>query len=142
MKEPSSTQVLIACAAVSLLALWSMTNFYSSTEEAAGPNADVYKIGEQAARFEDLAATLPASGLVGFVSDLPHDVLLGAVLYSGARYTLAPRLVTDEIQKTAPEWVVGDFSKPLDSAVFGAQRGLILTKDFGNGVVLYRNRKP
>jgi hypothetical protein len=39
-----------------------------------------------------------------------------------------------------PEWVVGDFSKPLDVVAFGKQRGLTLVRDFGNGAVLYRNQ--
>jgi|SRR5581483_2005470 len=140
MKKPSSTQLVIACAAVSVLALWSAINFYGATEEAVGPNADVYKIGEQAARFHDLAAALPATGVVGYVSDVSTDVVLGGVLFSGAQYTLAPRLVTTQKMNPAPEWVVGDFSKPVDFAQFGAARGLVLTRDFGNGVVLYRNQ--
>jgi hypothetical protein len=50
MRQPSSGQILAACAAVALLALWSTVNFYSGTEEQAGANADVYKIGEQPTR--------------------------------------------------------------------------------------------
>ena len=65
--------------------------------------------------------------------------MLGAALFSSAQYTLAPRLVTDQRAKPAPEWVIGDFSKPLDVVKFGQKRGLSLVKDFGNGAVLYRN---
>jgi hypothetical protein len=140
MSQPSSGQILAACAAVALLALWSILNFYGATEELAGPNADVYKIGEQAARFQDLAAALPPAGIVGYVSDVPAGQTLASVLYSSAQYTLAPRLVTNQPVKPAAEWVVGDFAKPLDVTQFGKTRGLTLVKDFGNGVVLYRNQ--
>src|ERR1700683_1543409 len=139
MKQPSSAQVLAACAAVALLALWSTVSFRAASEELAGPNADVYKIGEQAARFQELASALPATGTVGYVSDAPAGQTLAAVLYGGAQYTLAPRLVTDQSVKPAPEWVIGDFSKPLDGVQFGKNRGLILVRDFGNGALLYRN---
>jgi len=140
MKEPSSAQVLTACAAVALLALWSTLSFRRSTDELAGPNADVYKIGEQPARFQELAAALPATGIVGYVSDVPTNQTLGAVLRDGAQYVLAPRLVREQSLKPGAEWVIGNFSKPLDVVQFGNQSGLTLVKDFGNGVVLYRNQ--
>ena len=58
--------------------------------------------------------------------------------YSGLQYTLAPRLVTNQNVNPAPEWVIGDFSKPLDVVQFGKAHGLTLVRDFGNGAVLYR----
>jgi hypothetical protein len=138
MKQPSSAQVLAASAVVALLAAWSMIGFYSSTEDAAGSNADVYKIGEQPSRFRDLMYALPPGGIVGYVSDVPADQTLSAVLYSGLQYTLAPRLVTNQSVNPPPEWVIGDFSKPLDVVQFGKAHGLTLVRDFGNGAVLYR----
>jgi hypothetical protein len=140
MRQPSSGQVLAACAAVSLLALWSTVNFYSTSEELAGGNADVYKIQEQTIRFRDLISALPATGIIGYVSDVPTSQTLGAVLYSGAQYTLAPRLVTSQRLQPGPEWVIGNFSKPLDVIQFGKDRGLTMVRDFGNGAVLYRNQ--
>jgi len=137
MKQPSPVQVLTACGAVALLAVWSVFGFYTITVEATGANADVYKIGDQAARFQDLVSTLPATGMVGYVSDVPGNQTLAAVLYSGAQYTLAPRLVTDQRMQPG-EFVIGDFSKPLDLVQFGKDHGLTLVRDFGNGAVLYR----
>jgi hypothetical protein len=139
MKPPSSVQILAACAAVGLLALWSMINFYAVTADAAGPNADVYKVGEQAARFYDLIFALPATGMVGYVSDVATSQTLGAVLRDGAQYALAPRLVREQTLKPGAEWVIGNFSKPLDVIQFGKERGLTLVRDFGSGVVLYRD---
>jgi hypothetical protein len=140
MKQPSSAQVLAACAAVVLLALWSTVSFRSATEELAGPTADVYKIGDQAARFQELISALPAEGILGYVSDVPPSKTLASVLYGSARYTLAPRLVTDQNVKPAHEWVIGNFSMPLDVVQFGKDRGLTLVRDFGNGAVLYRKQ--
>jgi hypothetical protein len=139
MKPPSSVQLLTACIAVALLASWGTLGFYASTEDAAGSNADVYKIGDQQARFQDLVSALPATGIIGYVSDVPDAQTLSAVLYSGLQYTLAPRLVTNQRLVPPAEWVIGDFSKPLDVIEFGKQHGLALVKDFGNGAVLYRN---
>jgi hypothetical protein len=135
-----SSRVLIACAAVALLAVWSTVNFYRATAEAVEPGADVYKIGEQAARFKDLASALPATGVFSYVSDVPSSELLYGVLYVGAQTALAPRVVTDQRTQPPAEWVIGDFSKPLNVVQFGAKRGLTLVNDFGNGAVLYRNQ--
>lgn len=140
MKEPSPSQVRIACAAVALLALWSTINFFAATGDAVGPGADVYKVGAQAARFEDLASALPSSGVIGYVSDASSGQAVGAALYGGAQYTFAPRLVTSQPTQPPAEWVIGDFSKPLDVVQFGEKHGLTLVKDFGNGAVLYRNK--
>src|SRR5271167_1286113 len=96
LKLASSGLSIPACAAVVALALWSTTEFYNTTEELAGPNADVYKIGEQASRFQDAALALPAAGIIGYVSDIPTNKTLGAVLHDGAQYALAPRLVTEK----------------------------------------------
>ena len=140
MKQPSSGQVLAASAAVALLALWSTVNFYGATAERAGAGADVYKVGDQATRFQDLMSALPPTAMVGYVSDAPGGQTLGAALYASAQYTLAPRLVTEQHFQPAPEFVIGDFSKPLDMVQFGKARGLTLVKDFGNGAVLYRSQ--
>lgn len=140
MKQPSSAQVFVACAAVALLALGSTVSFRSATEELAGPNADVYKIGDQAARLQELTSALPAERIIGYVSDVPAGKTLASVLFSSAQYTLAPRFVTNQNVKPAPDWVIGNFSQPLDVVQFGKERGLILVRDFGNGAVLYRRQ--
>jgi hypothetical protein len=140
VKQSSSGRLLSACAAVALLALWSTVNFYGASADLAGAGADVYKVGDQAARFQDLIAALPETAMAGYVSDVPSGEILGAALYSGAQYTFAPRLVTDQHPQPPPEWVIGDLSKPLDMVQFGKMRGLTLVKDFGNGAVLYRNQ--
>jgi hypothetical protein len=128
-------RALIACSAVSILSLWGVVNFYNNTEQATEPGVDVYKVGDQPARFQDLMATLPPAVDVGYISDVPPSQPLSDIMRASLQYTLAPRLLS--YQRT--EWVIGNFSKPLDVAQFGVQRGLTLVKDFGNGAVLYRN---
>jgi hypothetical protein len=140
--HPSSGLVLSGCIAVAVLALWSTIEFYSRTEGLAGANADVYKIGEQAARFQSLASALPAAGVIGYVSDLPTAQTVGSAMYGGAQYALAPRLVTDHLLESHADWVIGNFSKPLDVIQFGKDHGLTLVRDFGSGVALYRSRVP
>jgi hypothetical protein len=130
----------LACAAIVALTLWSTTEFYGASEDLTGPNADVYKIGEQAERYQGVASALPATGVIGYVSDVPIRQTLGSVLYSGAQYTLAPRLIVEQYLQPNAEWVIGSFSKPLDMLEFGRKRGLALVKDYGSGVVLYRSQ--
>jgi hypothetical protein len=139
MRQPTSGQILAGCAAVALLALWSTVDFYGATAAAVVPGADPYKIADQAARFQDLAPALPATGIIGYVSDVPTSETLGAVLLDGAQYALAPRLIREQRLQPGAEWVMGNFSKPLEVTQFGKERGLTLVKDFGNGVVLYKN---
>jgi hypothetical protein len=136
MKVPSSHNVLIACGIVVILAIWGAVNFYNNTAQATEPSADTYKIAEQPARFRELIAALPPTGDVGYVSDVPLGQSLGDILRASLQYTLAPRLLTNR----HADWIIGDFSKPLDVAEFGAMHGLMLVKDFGNGAVLYRSR--
>ncbi|HTR38363.1 MAG TPA: hypothetical protein VMH80_20780 [Bryobacteraceae bacterium] len=138
MKQPSPAVVSAACAAVALLSLWSTVDFYRATEDLAGSNADVYQIGAQAERFRELAAALPASGIIGYVSDRGTRETLGTVMYDGAQYALAPRLLTERLRQANTPWVVGNFSKPMDVAGFASKRGLTVVRDFGSGVVLLR----
>jgi hypothetical protein len=134
--EAVVTKTLIACAAVSLLALWGLVNFYNSTAHATEAGVDVYKVGDQPARFQDLMAALPPTVDVGYISDVPLSQPLSDIMRASLQYTLAPRLLSYQ----HAEWVIGNFSKPLDVAQFGVQHGLTLVKDFGNGAVLYRNQ--
>jgi hypothetical protein len=130
------TKTLVACSAVSLLALWGLVNFFNSTAQATEPGVDVYKVGDQPARFQDLMAALPPAVDVGYISDVSPGQQLSDIMRASLQYTLAPRLLS--YQHT--EWVIGNFSKPLDVAQFGLQHGLTLVKDFGNGAVLYKNQ--
>lgn len=138
MKQPSTAVVNAACAVVALLSLWSTVDFYRTTEGLAASNADVYQIGAQADRFREVASALPPSGTIGYVSDRGTGETLGTVMYDGAQYALAPRLLTERLRQADTPWVLGNFSKPVDVAGFASRRGLTVVRDFGSGVVLFR----
>jgi len=138
MKEPSTAVVTAACAAVALLSLWSTVDFYRDTEDLAGSKADVYQIGAQEDRFRALASALPPTGAIGYVSDRAWGETVGTVMYDGAQYALAPRLLTERWRKLDTPWVVGNFSQAVDLAQFASKRGLTVVRDFGSGVVLFR----
>jgi len=138
MKQLSPAVVSVACAAVALLSLWSTVDFYRATEDLAGSNADIYQIGAQADRFREVASALPPTGTIGYVSDRASSETVGTVMYDGAQYALAPRLLTERLRQADTPWVVGNFSKPLDVAGFASKRGLTVVRDFGSGVVLFR----
>ena len=86
-------------------------------------------------RYEGLRAALPPDAVIGYISDLRPEDARSTLLFLGAQYALAPRIVVDDDRH---EWVLGNFSVPADFAALGANRGLRLVRDFGNGVILYR----
>lgn len=83
---------------------------------------------------------LPASGVIGYMSDLPLDQNAGTAAFLAAQYAVAPRALMPE-GKAQTEWVIGNFSRSADFAAVGAQHGLTMVHDFGNGVVVYRKAK-
>lgn len=127
----------IGAAAVAVLALFASLNSYQVAQTAASRSPDNLAIAAAGPRFASAGAMLPASGTIGYISDLPQDQLAGEAAFLGARYAIAPRtLVPADQSKT--EWVLGDFARPADFAGLGARAGLLLVRDFGNGVVVYR----
>ena len=64
------------------------------------------------------------------------EVIPAIVIGTGSLFV---RVVVLLLVGSAPhEWVLGNFSKPQDYAEFGRAHGLMLVKEFANGVVLYR----
>ena len=129
MKIPVRTTIGLGAAV--LLCIYTAFIFSVRWEERNLGTSDPYRIGAQEERFAALKRALPANTVVGYVSDVSN---VPAVL-SAAQYGLAPLLVVDSVTR---EWVVGNFSKPLDYAAFGQARQLSLVREFSNGVVLYR----
>ena len=109
---------------------------YRSADAYARTYQDPYMINAQPGRLREAVAYLPDKAVIGYLSDLPFDGVSGQAAYFGIMYALAPRLVTRSADK--PEWVVGNFSHPLDYAAAGRAHHLDLVKDFGNGIVLFR----
>jgi hypothetical protein len=97
-------------------------------------------INAQPERLREAIPYLPEHAVLGYLSDLSLEAVNGSAAYFGVMYALAPRLLTRTAD--SQEWVVGNFSHPLDYASAGAAHHLDLVKDFGNGIVLFRRRHP
>jgi hypothetical protein len=86
-------------------------------------------------RFEALRPALPTRGVVGYLGD-PEPNEEGALehfrRYLLAQYSLAPLLVVENLE---PEFVVGNFYPGTKPA---APPGFRLVRDFGDGLVLFR----
>ena len=82
-------------------------------------------------RLASLKQALPARGVVGYVSDYPDEIEATGHYYL-AQYTLAPLVV---VRGSDHPLVVGNFGAPVPAAPPAA--GLVLIKDFGDGVVLF-----
>jgi len=128
MEIPVKT--LLGVSAACVLSLYAAFSFYMEQTARNKAAADPYMIGAAEARYGAVKRELPPNTVAGYVSDLSQPAILAA-----AQYGLAPVLVVDNANR---EWVIGNFSKPLDYAEFGRARQLTLVKDFSNGVVLFR----
>jgi len=102
-----------------------------------------WAIGESAisryeARFRLVRSALPPEGMVGYVSEFPispYDMNFAHGFYL-TEYVLAPMVV---VPSTAPALVIGNFRSG------GAERSaayptLVLVRDFGEGVLLFRHQ--
>ena len=123
---------------VILLCLGTAFQSYRSADAYARAYQDPYMIDAQPERLREAIPYLPERAQVGYLSDLSFEVTGGSAAYFGVMNALAPRLVTRSADRH--EWVVGNFSHPLDYAAVGRQHHLEIVRDFGNGIVLFRGR--
>ena len=113
---------------------------YRAADSYARAYQDPYMINAQPERLRDAIPYLANQAEVGYLSDISFEVTSGSAAYFGVMYALAPRLVTRSADRQ--EWVVGNFSHPQDYAAAGAAHHLEVVKDFGNGIVVFRRRRP
>ena len=97
-------------------------------------------INAQPERLREAIPYLPEHAEVGYLSDRSFEAASGSAAYFGVMYALAPRLVTRSAD--SHEWVVGNFSHPLDLRCRRRCAPPELVKDFGNGIVLFCRRRP
>jgi hypothetical protein len=119
-----------------LLSLATAFQSYRAAETYARAYPDPYMINAQPERLREALRYLPDKAEIGYLSDISFEVANGSAAYFGVMYALAPRLVTRSADHH--EWVVGNFSHPLDYAAAGAAHHLEVVKEFGNGIVLFR----
>jgi hypothetical protein len=123
-------KAILGLVIVTLVSLYGTLDFYGTQIERNKTQRDSYQIGAQEKRFEAVKRELGANAVAGYVSDLTDAGIL-----LSAQHALAPVLLVDNVPY---QFVVGNFSKPLDYSEFGRARNLLLVKDFGSGVTLFR----
>jgi hypothetical protein len=86
-------------------------------------------------RISVVRSHLPEDAIVGYVSDLKPDPSLRSQLeYRMTQYALVPVIVEDN---TTHPYVIGNFHAPVTDRT-PELRGLMIIKDFGDGVLLLR----
>ena len=131
--------LLIGMAGYSVLdLLWQNVRLYTTL-----PEKDPVTIHEE--RIRQLKPALPASGEVGYVTTVENDGIFAAekafrnveylAQYALTQYTLAPLFV-----RNSPECplVVGNFIDGPPAPGFLERNGLVMFRDFGDGLILYR----
>lgn len=128
--DHSSGRALLGLTIATLLSLYATVDFYGKQIELNKTQKDAYQIGAQELRFAALKRQLGPDTVAGYLSDVADPGIL-----LSAQHALAPVMLVDN----APyQFVVGNFSRPMDYAAFGRERKLVLVRDFGNGVILFR----
>jgi hypothetical protein len=127
--------VKAAMAAAAFLALLGLAEYARFESAYQSQNPDPYKVAAQFPRFAGLRAAVPADAELGYISDQPPGSLAGDTLFGTAQYTLAPRILRKDASAAL---VIGNFTRQVDFQAVGAQQGLKMEKDFGNGVVLFK----
>ena len=82
-------------------------------------------------RYDEMRPFLPRRGVVGYLSDRMDA---GAEYYL-TQYTLAPLVVA---RTPGHVVVVGNFFEPRAGPVLARQHGLVIVRDFGQGLLLLR----
>jgi hypothetical protein len=92
---------------------------------------DVLHVGAYERRFDAIRPFLPQRGMVGYLSDRMD----AGEQYYLTQYALAPLLVA-----WSPEHmvVVGNFFDPRSGPILAHQHGLVVVRDFGQGLLLLR----
>ncbi len=95
-------------------------------------------------RYEKLRELLPARGTVGYLDNSYIDKQgADGGAYFQAQYALAPVLVAGIGHNTRIiyPYVVGNFRKPVNIAELASQLHLEIERNFGDGVILFRNKE-
>ena len=129
MKPHGATRALIGVGAVLVLSLLACLDYYQAVEEFNRSYQDPYLIEEQAQRFREVKAMLPAESVVGYVSDAPAESVRGAAMFFGAQYALAPRLLDPHKTHANESWVVANFSQPVELGQIEKENRIRLFKD-------------
>lgn len=92
-------------------------------------------------RVQAIRRDLPSHGTLGYIADeLPpnSDERLHSHEFFHIQYALAPLILVDSPQYPL---VLGDFHAPVNSERI-AKLKLVMVRDYGNGVMLFRSANP
>ena len=117
------------------VALWSSGQFLVRMAQLDARSRGRHDLARYEARFDELRKMLPPRGVVGYVSDKPHAVRE----YYLTQYALAPVIVEGT---SARPLVVGNFFDARAAAQIAGSQKLVMLKDFGKGVMLFRGEAP
>src|SRR5260370_31189756 len=112
------------------LSLYCTVDFYGKQIELNKAQKNAYQIEGQELRFGALKRQVGPGAVAGYISDVSDP---GTLL--SAQHALAPVMLVDNVPY---QFVVGNFSRPMDYAAFGREHKLVLVNDFGNRVTLFR----
>jgi hypothetical protein len=127
--------IAAAYAAVSLLSLYDVRQFFRWTTIQAAQHGDPYGFTRQQQRFSGVAAAVGTADTLGYLS-LPLNNPNWDLMYNHAVYALAPRLVAWNATPRL-RFVVGNFAGPVNLKELERVYGLRVVKNFGDGVVLF-----
>ncbi len=115
-----------------------MSNLFMSWKEIEqfrnSPKEDDITAYEK--RFKNIKTLLPPQGVVGYITDLTDQSAQWYKEYFLTQYVLSPVIVTNE---TSRHLVIGNFHKPINWHRLFSDTHLVLLREFGGGVILFRN---
>jgi len=118
---------VVAAGAVALLSAGSLV------QEALRESQDMVSLYEQ--RFAPLRAELSGTAAVGYLTDLPPNDISAHTELRLLQYAVAPVIVVKGAEQPL---VIGNFHTASGVTASTRDKGLMLVKDLGNGVMLYR----
>lgn len=135
-----TTRIRIGIIALILFTLFSSMQLLFNQIRSFDPKSigkDYISLNEK--RFSELKKALPPHGVVGYLADVyPEKIAVNATAMAGyyaARYSLAPVVIANTPQK---KLVVGNFHNIKGYPQVYKKNGLVLVRNFNNGLFLLR----
>jgi hypothetical protein len=124
--------VLLLCVS----ALFYSVEIFRRTHVLTKAPPDAVSLTEE--RLARVKKRLPANGVIGYVSDDSNiDESVAWRRYATTQYVLAPLI----LERTAEhELVLGVFKDPSTIPAVVVNKNLLITEDFGDGIVLLRKK--
>jgi hypothetical protein len=125
-----STKIKIVIGLIILIALESnILDCLTATKSFRGNDGD--EVTQYDQRLGRLKSILPPHGVVGYITDGKFD----SKAFYLTQYALSPAFV---VRGREPQLIVAHFSNPVDHVQFCTSNRLLLVKDVGDNVFLFR----